>query len=135
MTKPIVQSVTFKASPEQLFEIFTDSKKHSAATGTKASTSAKAGVKWTAYDGMLTGKNVLVIPGRMIVQSWRGSHWKDSDLDSVLILTFSKAAGGGKVDLVHVGVPQHDHRGVTKGWPQYYWQPWKDYLKGLTPKR
>ena len=42
MTKPIVQSVTFKASPEELFEIFTDSKKHSAATGAKASTSAKA---------------------------------------------------------------------------------------------
>ena len=33
MTKPIVQSVTFKASPEDLFSIFTDSKKHSAATG------------------------------------------------------------------------------------------------------
>jgi hypothetical protein len=33
MAKPIVQSVTFKASPEDLFSIFTDSKKHSAATG------------------------------------------------------------------------------------------------------
>jgi hypothetical protein len=53
MTKPIVQSVTFKASPEELFEIFTDSKKHSAATGGKASVSAKVGAKFTAWDGML----------------------------------------------------------------------------------
>ena len=53
MTKPIVQSVTFKASPEELFAIFTDSKKHSAATGGKGSVSAKAGAKFTAWDGML----------------------------------------------------------------------------------
>jgi activator of HSP90 ATPase len=129
MTKPIVQSVTFKASPEELFEMFTDSKKHTAATGAKASVSAKAGAKWVAFDGMILGKNLMVVPGRMIVQAWRASHWKDSDLDSILIMNFSQAPGGGKIDLVHVGVPQHDHQGVTKGWPLYYWEPWKAYLK------
>ena len=134
MTKPVVQSVTFKASPKELFEIFTDSKKHSAATGAKASVSAKPGAEWTAFEGMLSGKNLMVIPGQMIVQAWRGSHWKDSDPDSILILNFSKAPGGGKVDLVHVGVPQHDHKGVTKGWAQYYWVPWKAYLKGRSAK-
>ena len=48
MSKPIVQTVTFKASPDELFEIYTDSKMHSAATGAKASVSAKAGTKFTA---------------------------------------------------------------------------------------
>jgi activator of HSP90 ATPase len=134
MTKPIEQSVTFKASPEELFAIFTDSKKHSAATGAKASTSAKAGAKWTAFDGMILGRNVMVLPGRMIVQAWRASHWKDSDLDSILILNFSQAPGAGKIDMVHVGVPQHDYKGVTNGWPLYYWNPWKAYLKGLSAK-
>ena len=42
MTKPIVQSVTFKASPEELFAIFTDSEKLSAATGDKASRKSKS---------------------------------------------------------------------------------------------
>ena len=134
MTKPIVQSVTFKATPEDLFAIFTDSQKHTAATGAKAKVSAKAGAKWTAFDGMLLGKNLVVIPGSMIVQAWRASHWKESDLDSILILNFSKTPGGGRIDLVHAGVPQHDHKGVTKGWPQYYWVPWKAYLKGLSAK-
>jgi activator of HSP90 ATPase len=129
MTRPIVQSVTFKASPKELFALFTDSKKHSASTGSKASVSAKAGAKWTAFDGMILGKNLAVVPGRMIVQAWRASHWKDSDLDSILVMNFSAAAGGGKVDLFHVGVPQHDHKGVTNGWPKYYWKPWKAYLK------
>lgn len=134
MTKPIVQSVTFKAPSRELFDMFTDSKKHSAATGAKASVSAKAGTKWTAFDGMLSGRNLMVVPGQMIVQAWRGSHWKDSDPDSILIVNFSKAPGGGKVDLVHAGVPQHDHKDVTKGWPQYYWAPWKAYLKRRSAK-
>jgi activator of HSP90 ATPase len=126
--------VSFKASPEELFALFTDSRKHSASTGAKASVSTKAGAKWTAFGGMLLGENLAVVPGKMIVQAWRASHWHESDLDSILILNFSKAAGGGKVDLVHAGVPQHDHKGVTKGWPQYYWVPWKAYLKGKSAK-
>jgi activator of HSP90 ATPase len=134
VTKPIVQSVTFKASPEELFALFTDSRKHSASTGAKATVSAKAGAKWIAFGGMLLGKNLAVVPGKMIVQAWRASHWHESDLDSILVLKFSKAAGGGKVDMVHAGVPQHDHKGVTKGWPQYYWAPWKAYLKGKSAK-
>ena len=129
MTKPIVQSVTFKASPEELFALFTDSKKHSAATGAKASVSAKSGARWTAFEGMLAGKNLVVVPGRSIVQAWRASHWPESDPDSILILNFSASPGGGKVEMVHAGVPEHDHKGVTKGWPQYYWAPWKAYLK------
>ena len=134
MTKPIVQSVTFKASLEELFAMFTDSKKHSAATGAKASVSAKAGTKWTAFGGMLLGRNLAVVPSKMIVQAWRASHWQESDLDSILILNFSQAPGGGRVDMVHAGVPQHDHKGVTKGWPQYYWVPWKAFLKGKSAK-
>jgi activator of HSP90 ATPase len=129
MTRPIAQSVTFKASAQVLFSMFTDSKKHSAATGAKASMSAKAGAKWTAFDGMLRGHNLEVTRGRSIVQAWRATHWPKTDADSILILFFSDTPAGGKVDLVHVGVPEHDHKGVTKGWPHFYWQPWKAYLK------
>jgi activator of HSP90 ATPase len=114
--------------------MFTDSKKHTPATGAKASVSTKAGAKWVAFDGMISGRNLVVVPGRRIVQAWRASHWKDSDLDSILIINFSQAPGGGKIDLVHVGVPQHDHQGVSKGWPQYYWEPWKAYLKARSAK-
>jgi activator of HSP90 ATPase len=135
MTRPIVQSVTFTTTPQELFALFTNAKKHAAATGAHASVSAKAGARWTAFGGMLSGKNLAVIPGKMIVQAWRASHWPDSDLDSILILNFSKTTGGARVDMVHAGVPQHDHKGVTKGWPQYYWEPWKAYLKGKSKKR
>jgi activator of HSP90 ATPase len=128
MTKPIVQSVLFKASPAKLFRIYTRSREHSAATGSKAVVSPKAGAKFTAFEGMLSGRNLIVIPNRMIVQAWRATHWKKTDLDSILVLSFSAAPEGGRLDLVHVGVPQHDHKGVRLGWPKYYWKPWRAYL-------
>jgi activator of HSP90 ATPase len=129
MTKTIQQTVEFPASPERLFQIYIDSKKHSAATGAKATLSRKVGGKFTAFDGMLSGRNLVVIPNHMIVQAWRGSHWKKADPDSILIIKFSKTKKGGRVDLAHVNVPDHDHAGVTKGWPKFYWKPWRDYLK------
>ncbi len=129
MTKPIVQSVTFKALPAELFEIYTDSKKHSAATGQKSKVSSKAGGRFTAFDGSISGRNLVIVPNRMIVQAWRATHWKKTDLDSILTITFSDAPGGGRIDPVHVNVPQHDHKGVTQGWPSYYWKPWRAYLK------
>ncbi len=128
MTKPIVQSVTFAASARELFAIYTNSKKHSAATGQKATVSNKPGGRFSAFAGSISGRNLVVVPNRLIVQAWRASHWKKTDLDSILIMTFSDSPGGGRIDLVHVGVPQHDHKGVTEGWPNYYWKPWRAYL-------
>jgi hypothetical protein len=74
------------------------------------------------------GRNLLVVPNSLIVQSWRSAEWKRSDPDSILVLQFSKITGGSQVDLVHVNVPNHDHAGVTRGWPKYYWEPWKEHL-------
>ena len=96
--------------------------------GGAARMSRKAGGKFTAWGGQLEGKNLMIVPKRMIVQSWRGTHWKKSDPDSILILEFSKTPRGGRVDMVHANVPEHDHKGVTEGWHQYYWRPWKAYL-------
>ena len=45
MTKAIQQSVRFAAPPATLFDIYLDSRKHSAATGGKATMSRKAGGK------------------------------------------------------------------------------------------
>jgi activator of HSP90 ATPase len=105
-----------------------DSAKHSAATGAPAKISPKVGGKWSAFGGMILGKNLDLVPNRMIVQSWRSSAWKKSDPDSVLIVRFEKSPGGATAYLAHVGVPQHDHEGVTQGWKKYYWEQWEKYL-------
>ncbi len=128
MTRAIQQSVVLKAPPADLFETFLDSKKHTAATGMPAKISRRVGGSFTAFGRQICGRNLVIVPGRMIVQSWRASHWKADDPDSILLLRFSKAASGGRIDLVHINVPEYDHKGVTEGWRKYYWTPWKAYL-------
>jgi len=128
MTKVIQQSVEFDASPETLYEMYVDSRKHSAATGQPAKVSRRVGATFSAHNGVLSGKNLVVVPKKMVVQSWRATSWKKSDLDSILTLTFTKTPSGGRVDLVHVNVPEHDHKGITEGWKKFYWDPWRAYL-------
>lgn len=128
MKPPIEQTVKFNCAPEVLFELYMDSAKHSAATGSKAQVSRKPGGAFKAFEGVLKGRNLLIVPNQLIVQSWRSTAFKDSDPDSILILEFEKAPGGSQVHMVHVNVPPQDHKGVTQGWPKFYWKPWKAYL-------
>jgi activator of HSP90 ATPase len=131
MTPVIEQSVSFpKVTPADLYELFMDSAKHSAATGMPAKIRRAVGGKWSAFGGMILGKTLAFVPNRMIVQAWRSSAWKKTDPDSILVVHFEKSPGGAQVHLAHVGVPSYDHKGVTQGWKKYYWEPWKVYLKG-----
>jgi activator of HSP90 ATPase len=129
MTPVIEQTASFaKVTPADLYELFMDSTKHSAATGMPAKVSRKLGGKWSAFRGMILGKTLALVPNRMIVQAWRSSAWKKADPDSILVVRFEKTNNGAAAYLAHVGVPQYDHKGVTKGWTIYYWKPWKKYL-------
>jgi activator of HSP90 ATPase len=128
-TATIEQSIVLPASPTKLYSAYLDSREHSRFTGAPARISGKVGGKFTAFGGQLAGRNLLLVPHRMIVLAWRATHWPRTDADSILILRFSEASGGGRIDLVHVNVPGHDHKGVTKGWASYYWVPWKAYLR------
>ncbi len=94
----------------------------------KASAGRKAGAKWPAFIGMILGRNLVVIPNRMIVQSWGAAHWKKTDLESILVLKFSKARPGGRIDLVLANLPDRDYSGVKKGLSTCYWKPWKAYV-------
>jgi activator of HSP90 ATPase len=133
MTRPIQQSTRFAATPEELFEMYLDSALHSVATGAAAVLSREVGGPFTAWGGALAGRNLLIIPNRVIVQAWRATHWPASDHDSILILRFSGTPGGAQVDLVHENVPEHDHEGVTQGWTKYYWEPWRAHLASRGP--
>jgi len=89
----------------------------------------KVGAKWSAFGGSISGRNLMLVPGKMIVQTWRSTYFKKTDPDSILVMTFTKIAGGARIDLAHVNVAAQDHKGVTNGWKQYYWDPWRAYLK------
>lgn len=127
--KTIQQTVKFGVPPERLYDIYMDSKKHGAAVNSRASVGRKVGSRFSAFGGMLRGRILARVPGRMIVQTWRGSNWKKTEGDSILILTFSKARGGGRIHLVHANLPDAHAARINRGWVKYYWKPWRAYLK------
>lgn len=131
MTKAIEQSVKFAATPQELYDIYLDPKKHAAFTGGPCKISAKPGSRFDAFDGQLTGTMLYTVPGKLIVQRWRSCEFKATDPDSILVLTFVPDGKGARIEMVHANVPQQDHKGVTEGWPKYYWEPLRKYLKQL----
>ena len=78
---------------------------------------------------MIMGKTLHIVPKRLIVQAWRAAHWKQEDIDSILVLHFLPEGKDGRIELVHVNVADHDFKDVTLGWKRYYWKPWREYLK------
>jgi hypothetical protein len=128
MTATISQRVRFSTSAETLFEMYMDSKKHAASTGAPAKLSRKVGGASSAYGGSIGGENCSSCRTNKLCERGAPVSLKKGEL-SILIMTFEKAVGGAIGGLVHVGVPQHDQKGVRHGWLRYYWKPWQKYLR------
>jgi activator of HSP90 ATPase len=137
MPKTFSRTVLFAAPPETLFALYPDARLHAEATGAGASIEPKAGKAFTAWDGYIGGVNLHVVKDRMVVQTWRGSDWKAADPDSILVLLFlpeGRAKGGARggatrLHVTHANVPDDQFEGVRDGWTEFYWRPWKAWLK------
>ena len=66
---PVIHSGSIyqNATPAKLYELFMDSAKHTAATGMPAKISPKVGGKWSAFGGMILGKNLVLIAGGIVI--------------------------------------------------------------------
>lgn len=128
MARLVKQSVVLPAPARMLYAMYLNPRTHAAITGHKVQIGARAGARFRAFGGALSGRILQTVPGRLIVQSWRSTPFHKSDPDSTLVLRFSPQGNRGRIDLMHVNVPDHDYRGVNNGWKQYYWKPWRKYL-------
>ena len=124
----IEQTVELPIPSDRLFDAYLDPAEHARITGSAVTIGPEVGAVFSAFGGTITGRNLLIVPKRLIVQAWRASTWKETDLDSILVLLFDSGRIGGRIKLAHVNVPDHDHQGVTEGWEKYYWTPWRAHL-------
>lgn len=129
MRSVISQSVRLPAPSQMLFEMYLDPAAHEAITGSPVTIGSQEGSEFRAFNGVLTGTILAVARPMLIVQSWRSMEFNVEDLDSTLILSFTPAGEEGRIDLIHLDVPDHDYDGVTEGWEKYYWIPWRRYLQ------
>ena len=126
-TRTIRQTVTFKASPKEVYDVIMDSKKHRSLSGEKARISRKIGSKFTAWGPHISGINLVLKPGKRIVQAWRTKDWWP-DHYSIAIFDIEKAEGGSKLEFTQIGVPPDRYSGLYRGWIETYWNPMKEIL-------
>ncbi|MGH7455611.1 MAG: SRPBCC domain-containing protein [bacterium] len=128
MPKTIRQSVTFKASPREIYETLMDSRRHARFSASKASISRKAGGKFTAYGGYINGMNLTLVPNKKIVQSWRGSDWPEGHYSKVTF-SLTKIKSGTRLSFTQNGVPDKHYESIKQGWHDFYWKPMKAMLE------
>jgi activator of HSP90 ATPase len=130
MPRLIKQSVTLPASAKTLYDMYLSPRAHAAFTGAPVTIGRKPGAKFSAFGGAITGTILATVPDRLIVQRWRSSNFAKGDPDSTLILCFTPLkANAARIDLVHADVSDVDYKGVSAGWPKYYWKPWRKALR------
>jgi activator of HSP90 ATPase len=131
MSKTIVQDVLFSnTTPKALYEIYMDEKKHSIASGAPAQIQTTEGSAYSAHSGYITGKNLQLIPDRLIVQTWRAQSWPAEAIDSTFIISLEQQGEDVLLHAIHANVPDDAYEGLDTGWKKMYWEPWKLYLAG-----
>jgi activator of HSP90 ATPase len=131
MSKTITQKIIFRnTAPKDLYELYMNAKKHSAATGAPARINAKEGTKYSAHGGYIHGKNLQLVKDQLIVQSWRAESWDKTDGDSTFIIKLEPKGKDTVLYAIHANLPDKHAESVNKGWHQHYWEPWKKWLAG-----
>jgi len=129
-TKTIRQTVTFKASPEVIYDLLMDEKKHEAVTGSKVSLSASKDGKFSVFNGYCHGYNIELKRGEKIVQAWHFAEdgWPD-DHYSICNFGFEQSGEKTRLKFLQTDVPEHKVDILKDGWKEFYWDAIKAYLK------
>jgi uncharacterized protein YndB with AHSA1/START domain len=132
-TKTLKARVRLAAPPQAVYKALLSSKEHSAIIGSKATASARVGGKTSAWGGYLAAKNLRLVPGKRIVQAWRGSDW-DKGLWSKATFVFKAVKGGSVLSFSHSGVPADFAAQIRDGWKRYYWTRMQRYFAKMAKK-
>lgn len=124
----IEQSEFISAPPARVYAALVDAAEHAAFTGAAATSEAKVGGAFSAWDGYITGRHLELVPGRNIVQEWQTTEWPDGAPPSRLEFALAAEGKGTRVRLIHSAVPAEQAADYAQGWIDFYWTPLKAYF-------
>jgi uncharacterized protein YndB with AHSA1/START domain len=122
-------TATIPASAQEIYDAWLDSLAHTEMTGGEAAMSDEIGAQVVAWGGYITGRNLELVPGERIVQSWRTSKFTDQHEDSIITVTLEEVAEGTLLTLVHSKVPADQTHYEQGGWQEHYFEPMQEYFK------
>ena len=129
MSVKFTVSELIPAAPEEIFEAWLDSGYHSRMTGSTAEISREAGGTFRAWDGYISGENLILDFPRRIVQSWRTTDFSAADPDSRVEISLEEESGGTRLTIHHSHLPEDGDK-YQQGWKDAYFIPMKNYFGG-----
>ena len=132
MPNAIRQQIDFKTTPQRVYEALLDAKHFSAFTGAPAEIDRQAGGMFSCFGGIITGRNIEVVPNERIVQAWRVKIWPEG-MYSIVTFELQPHGSGTRLNLTHDGFPDEMRAHLNGdlpdgGWHRQYWAPLAKYL-------
>ena len=121
-------STVIPASPVDIYRAWLDSIAHSEMTGGEAIMSDEVGADVSAWDGYITGRNLELVPGERIVQSWRTAEFDEEHADSIVTILLRETEDGTLLTLEHSNVPDEHKSYEESGWQSNYFEPMVVYF-------
>jgi uncharacterized protein YndB with AHSA1/START domain len=130
----IHQEVSFKASPERVYQLLTDAGEFAAATEKPADIETGDGGKFSIFGGYIQGRYIELVPGHRVVQAWRGVDWSPG-IFSIVRFSLIPEGSGTRLVLDHDAYPEgkspqypswHEH--LSANWPVFYFEPFAKYF-------
>jgi activator of HSP90 ATPase len=128
MTKSIHQEVLIPTAASRLYEALLDSRQFSELTGgAPAEIGKQAGDPFKMFGGAIEGRNVELVPNKLVVQAWRSKAWP-AGIYSIVRFELNPAKTGTKLVFDQVGFPEAEHDMLDSGWGKMYWEPLKKFF-------
>jgi uncharacterized protein YndB with AHSA1/START domain len=130
----IHKEVSLAATPERVYQLLTDKTQFATATERPAEIDASEGSAFSIFGGYIQGRQVELVPGERIVQTWRGIDWTPG-VHSVVRFTLTPEGSGTKLVVDHDAYPEgpspmypswREH--LSANWPVFYFEPIAKYF-------
>src|SRR3954452_7852171 len=118
----IQQQVTISADPAQVYEVLADAEALSALSGMTGVVGRSEGEEFSAFDGHVVGRQIELVPGERIVQTWRFPAWEPG-MYSIVRFTLVAEDGGTRFVIDQHGEPNDWHDHIDANWPTFYHTP------------
>jgi len=132
MSDAIHREIEFKTSPQRVYEALLDAEQFSAFTAAPAEIDREAGGAFSCFGGIITGRNVELVPNKRIVQAWRVKMWPEG-VYSIVSFELQAKGSGTRLTMTHDAFPDgmraHLNGEMPEGgWNRQYLEPLRKYL-------
>src|ERR1700731_4191023 len=101
------------------------------AKGTRATAataiSPEEGGGFSIFGGVISGRNIEMVPNERLVQAWREKNW-DPGVFTIVKFQLNEEGSGTRVGFDETAIPQGHADHLAPGWKSHYWESLQKYL-------